>query len=139
MKLLDDVKKILDGYDLKVDIPKEYENVYDFVALSDEDADAEVRRFYSDKTDFKLYEKYKEHVPRGWYGFSLGTPTPVNWIDAIDNILTLLISKDPDFKIMQIKMKFGGVRFYTASDVIDDLFDIETLIEDRMYDKKLIY
>ena len=69
----------------------------------------------------------------------MGSPTPKNWVTAIDKILELCIKTDPEFEIHQIKIKFGGIRFYCESELIEDLFDIEILIGNELHSKKLIY
>ena len=134
MELLKDVKKILDKYNLKLELPEGYRNVYEL----DED-EREKLGLYPEKRDAYFLDKYRKYIPIGWYGFAIGSPTPTPWMEALDEILKLLVKKDPEFKIYQIKMKFGGIRFYTGSDVIDDLGDIESLIENKMYSSKLVY
>jgi len=90
--------------------------------------------------DFNYYflDKYKDRIPLGWYGFDIGG-FPESWCKAIDDILELMIKHDPDMKIYQIKMKWGGARFYVGSRTIIDQEEIESLIEDKMYDESLIY
>jgi hypothetical protein len=121
MKLLQQVKEIIDRYDLK---PLESKG-------------AVVN--HPTKDDSYFIEKYDKFIPKGWYGFAIGTPTPKEWMDLLDEILSLLTSHDPDFQIHQIKTKFGGIRFYVASREIEDLDDIEDLIEDTLFDEVLIY
>ena len=59
--------------------------------------------------------------------------------EIIEKILDLCILNDPDFEIHQIKLKFGGIRFYVQSNVIEDIFDVESLIENTFYDRALIF
>lgn len=137
MKLKEDVEKILEKYNLEVNIPEEYKTVY---AYEKEHPDKCEEEFYdSELNDSTLLEKYKKHIPKGWYGFSMGSPTPNSWYKAIDEILQLCIKNDPDFEINQIKMKFGGIRFYVESQVIEDMLDIEIAIERNLHSSKLIY
>ena len=97
----------------------------------------------------KLLKKYKDYIPKGWYGFSFGTPTPKEWFEIIDDFLQYLLklqkeNKIGDFEIHQIKMKFGGLRFYISYKCNDEEFDefiklqIDKL-EHHLYDSKLIY
>ena len=137
MKLVKEVEEILKKYYLGVDIPEEYESVYKFEIDHPEKSQ---ELFHSQTIDDpSLFEKYRKHIPKGWYGFSIGNPTPTNWFKAIDEIVSLCIEHDPDFEIHQIKLKFGGICFYVNTDVIEDMMAIEILIESKLYNKKLIY
>jgi hypothetical protein len=132
MKLLDEVKTIVSKYDLKpIVLPEGHFNIYD----------EELRKgFFNDKIhDDYLCEKYLKHIPKGWYGFAIGKPIVPEWMNIIDEVLELCIKNDPDFEIHQIKLKFGGIRFYCHSSVIEDIFDIESHLEDNLYDKALVY
>jgi len=130
MELKNKVEKILSKYDLDVDIPDDiYKNRNE----------EERKDLFKKGEDARLCEKYKDKIPRGWYGFSIGTPVPDVWIKAIEKVLDFLIKKDDTFEIHQIKMKFGGIRFYVVSSKIEDLLEIELLIENSMFNENLIY
>ena len=97
----------------------------------------------------KLKKKYKSYIPKGWYGFSFGEPTPPDWFKIIDKFLQYLIKlekekKISNFEIYQIKMKYGGLRFYCNWSCEDEEFN-EYLrlqvdkLENHLRDKKLIY
>ena len=131
MKCLEKVKDILKKYDFTLPLPEGVKTVYEFEEKPD--------WLKSKKRDGYFMDKYDKHIPQGWYGFALGSPTPKVWLDALDEVLALLILHDPAFEIHQIKTKFGGVRFYVESELIEDIWDIESLIEDTMFDKALIY
>lgn len=139
MEILNDVQKIFDGYDLKSlefkdDLDKAI-NLYQYLYIHpDEEKD-----FKSDKTDGYFINKYKANIPRGWYGFSIGSPIFPAWLEILDQILELCIKNDKDFEIYQIKLKFGGIRFYTGSRIIEDINDVEDLIENKLYNEALIY
>ena len=137
MKLLEDVKKILDKYSLSVNIPDEYKNVYQYRDAHPNIVDEEFS--HPEINDSFLINKYKNHIPLGWYGFSIGEPTPRNWFIVIDEILKLCIAAEPEFEIYQIKMKYGGICFYVGSRKIEDINNIEDLIEETLYNEKLIY
>jgi hypothetical protein len=62
--------------------------------------------------DIFLFMKWAYKIPKGWYGFALGDTVPYSWYAAIDKVLVYIESLDPKFKIHQIKLKFGGLRFY---------------------------
>jgi len=135
MKILEKVQAILAKYELKsIKLPEGYKNVYQYRKDNPDD-----KKFESEKTDGYFINKYETHIPRGWYGFSLGDPIVPEWCEIIEKVLDICLETDPNFKIHQIKIKFGGVRFYCESQVIEDLYDVEVLIEHNLHDPKLIY
>ena len=137
MKLLTEVEKILDSYDLTVKIPKKYSNIYEY----EKKKPTLVGKKFSHPVlnDSELIKKYRSHIIPGHYGFSIGSPTPKNWWEVIDKIIEFLIKNDPDFGIAQIKTKWGGIRFYIESEKIEDIFDIEDLIESKLHSEHLIF
>ena len=136
MKILEKVQAILAKYELKsIELLEGYKNVYQY----QKDNPDEDKKFKSEKTDGYFINKYSAHIPKGWYGFSLGDPIVPEWCEIIEKVLDVCLITDPDFKIHQIKIKFGGVRFYCESQVIEDLYDVELLIEHNLHDPKLIY
>jgi len=137
MKLLKEVTEILNKYNLKVNVPDEYKTVYHYLTEHPEKEKEEFE--HPIISDGYLYEKYKDRIPQGWYGFAIGNPTPICWYNVIKEILDFLIKKDKTFQIHQIKIKYGGIRFYVESREIDDILDVEDLIEDKLYSKKMIY
>lgn len=70
--------------------------------------------------DLYLFMKWAYRVEKGWYGFALGN-VPMVWAFIIDEFLTELEKEAPDFKIHQIKLKFGGLRFYVDLGLKDNL------------------
>ena len=62
-------------------------------------------------SDIFLFQKWAYRVGKGWYGFDLGD-IPRAWADVLDDFLVWVESQCPDFEIRQIKIKFGGLRFY---------------------------
>ena len=138
MKLLPEVEKILDKYNLDVNIPDYYKNIDEYLE-DNEDVYDSAEFDHPLLNDRALMAKYIDYIPDGWYGFAIGHPTPYNWNVVINLILELCIKHDPNFRICQIKMKWGGIRFYCESDVIEDLMEIQLTIGDRLYSQKLIY
>lgn len=67
----------------------------------------------------KLFEKWEEYIPQGWYGFAIGQ-VPDKWYHLIDDFLEYLDSILPSFEIHQIKLKWGGIRFYVHFDSGDE-------------------
>ena len=90
-----------------------------------------------EKTYNHLYQKYKELftkadlMPFPMFGFECG----IGWYDILDGLLNgiyehLKISNLQNFQIVQVKEKFGGLRFYVhgADDAIHALIrDAENL------------
>ena len=136
MKILEKVQEIFNQYELKsIEIPTGFKSVYDYLR----DNPDKRKDFKSTIEDCDLNKKYLKHIPKGWYGFDVGTPIVPSWMEIIDKIVEACVAVDPDFEIHQIKLKFGGIRFYCESNIIDDLHDIECLIEDNLQDRALIY
>jgi hypothetical protein len=117
MKLLNEIKEIINKFN-----------------LNDHKLDDEF-----EKDDSYFLKKYGMNIPNGWYGFDLTSFVYLSWKNCIDEILEFLIKNDPNFEIHQIKLKFGGIRFYVASEIIEDILDIEGYLENIFYDESLIY
>jgi hypothetical protein len=88
-----------------------------------------------------LIEKWEKRIPPGWYGFE-----GINelWGKIIDEFLTELEKIAPNFEINQIKLKWGGLRFYVETNVKEGELDQEinkeiSELEDALFHKKLIY
>lgn len=136
MKLLNEIQELFNGKELKpIKLPEGYTNIYQYLR----DHPEEKEKYVSKKNDNYLYKFYIAHIPDGWYGFSIGSPIIPEWIEIIDMALLILIANDPDFEIHQIKIKFGGIRFYVESQIIEDIDEISFLIESKFYDPALIY
>lgn len=138
MKILDKVQAVINQHELKpidIDDTGTIPNVYIYLGLYPEMA----KLFEPEKNDSYLLRRYKDHIPRGWYGFDMGQPTVPVWSTIIEEVLDICLEADPLFEIHQIKMKFGGIRFYCSSETIEDLHEVESLIENTLWDEKLIY
>lgn len=136
MKILDKVQEVFNQHAFNaIELPEGSQSLYALLR-----AQPELRKNYEPIIDESiLQKKYRSHIPRGWYGFSIGTPTVPIWNTILDKILEICVEADPKFEIHQIKMKFGGIRFYCESEVIEDLHDVERLIENTLWSKALIY
>lgn len=84
-----------------------------------------------------LCKKWNHRVGRGWYGFALGGEVPLEWLRTIDQLLEFIEEFDPGFEIHQIKIKFGGLRFYVQTDL--DISDLRHSLEKSFYIKELEY
>lgn len=91
----------------------------------------------------KLQKKWSEYIPDGWYGFAIGR-VPDEWFYVIDEFLEYLDSIISKIEIHQIKLKFGGLRFYVEYNAGDDETNefIQLQIgelERRLYSEDLAY
>lgn len=137
VKILNQVLDIINKHEFKpIEIPSGFTNLYVYKDKNPQDATC----YYDNvKDDLYLLKNYSKYIPDGWYGFSIGTPIIPEWLDIIDEVLEVCINNDPNFEIHQIKLKFGGIRFYVHSEIIDDINDVGFLIEKLLFDKALIY
>ena len=95
---------------------------------------------------YPIAEKWRPHFGRGWYGFDMGW-APDNWYKIIDEFLDGLKEVDPEFKIHQIKIKFGGIRIYLgfSEKLNEDLSTISyvnqqiAILEHELFHESLIY
>ena len=71
---------------------------------------------YKQKSNFHadviLFQNWAYRVEKGWYGFALGEFVPYVWTNILDEFFNYVEIKCPDFKIHQVKIKFGGIRIY---------------------------
>lgn len=88
--------------------------------------------------DNVLRQKFNSKVPTGWSGINLCSPTPHTWFDVIEEFLEYVETKCPNFEILQIKIKFGGLRMYLNNISLDVHKEVVAL-EKLLFDKKLIY
>ena len=137
MKILNEVEEIFGKYDLKpIILPNGFKNIYIYHDKNPEDC---TFIYNPETTDRILNEKYADYIPHGWYGFDVGTPIVPEWMEILDEIVELCTEVDPNFEIHQIKLKFGGIRFYVYSEIIEDIHNVEMHIEDKLFDTALIY
>ena len=66
------------------------------------------------ETDLWLFQKWAYRVARGWYGFDLGN-VPNVWRLILDEFLEWVQKQQPEFKILQVKVKFGRLRMYLGT------------------------
>ena len=70
--------------------------------------------------DIFLFQRWACRVRQGCYGFDLGD-VPRVWADLLNDLLAWMESQCPDFEILQIKMKCGGLRFYIDTKIVDEV------------------
>ncbi len=94
-----------------------------------------------------LFQKWAYKVEKGWYGFDL-EGVPFSWVKKIDEFLDWTEKNIPEFKIHQIKLKFGGIRIYLDLGLPDNLIHDSVLAEYKkrldalaveLFDENLIY
>jgi len=90
-----------------------------------------------------LFQKWAYRVGKGWYGFAL-SDIPNVWVYMLDAFLAWVESQCPDFKILQIKTKFGGLRFYIETHCndagVNKVVQAEIAkLEKLMFHKNLIF
>ena len=93
--------------------------------------------------DLFLFSRWAYRIEKGWYGFALGN-VPFSWAMIINSFLLELEIVAPNFKIHQIKLKFGGLRFDVDLNLLSftecNLIRKEILkLENLLFSEKLIY
>ena len=88
-----------------------------------------------------INKKWGSFIGKGWYGES---GLPKSWTCIIDDFLEYLRYELKTFEIHQIKLKFGGLRFYvifeTGVPAENDRICAEiNELEKWLFDKSLIY
>lgn len=134
MKILDKVEEVFNGYELKPLVLNQGMNVYDLIRLKPEQREV----FSSEKDDSYFIKKYRQYIPQGWYGFSIGNPIIPEWMEIIDKVLEICVEADPNLEIHQIKLKFGAICFYVKSEVIEDIHEVEMYMY-KLSDRALVY
>jgi len=88
-------------------------------------------------SDIILFQKWAYRVEKGWYGFAL-SDAPNSWAIIIDEFLAELEKSMPKFKIHQIKLKFGGLRFYVCLyDELEDASRVDSVQADIIFEEIL--
>lgn len=82
-------------------------------------------------TPSEFNEKYKKYLDKGHYGLDINIP---NIIHYLDEIFEQTLTKLPNFKYQQIKIKWDCVCFYSNAG-----FAISRLIENKLNDLKFDY
>ncbi|MFA5366592.1 MAG: hypothetical protein WC333_01805 [Dehalococcoidia bacterium] len=138
MKLLEQVKMVFVKHEWRpLEIPAGHKNLYRYLDEFPEERKSD--KYSSPKDDRYFINKYRKHIPPGWYGFSLGNPIIPVWCDIIEEVIELCITNDPDFEIHQIKVKMGRICFYTDSNIIEDTDEIDMFFERTLSDPALVY
>jgi len=82
-----------------------------------------------------FYDKWIKYTAENHYGpGGLGYPLPEVFYAVLDEFLEYVLKECPDFKICQIKLKFGSVRAYLdgVSDKIkNECWQLTSLLSDK--------
>jgi len=135
--MIEETKKLIEKYGLKSD--QLAVNPFELKRLSGDWAGLTIPYFQKSKEreeKFLTQDKY-ERVAEGWYGFDLHG-IPAEWFDVLEEFYQLLLVHAPDFKILQWKIKMGGIRCYMETEN-ESAHKSARLLESVMMDKNLIY
>ena len=135
--MIEEIQKLIEKHELKQD--QLAINPFELKRAAGDWAGLTIPYFQKSKEreeKFLTHDKY-ERVEPGWYGFDL-YGIPAEWFDALEDFYQLLLIHAPDFKILQWKLKFGGIRLYSKSE--NRLaHEAARILEEAMTDKNLIY
>lgn len=84
-----------------------------------------------------LIERWGNRFIHGYYNLGL-CPLPLRWHCSIWEALEVLEKDSPQFKIAQIKIKFGGLRLYLEDISSDALISVD-ILETLLYDDCFCY
>ena len=84
-----------------------------------------------------IKSKWKDRIKQDCIGFSMALPTPEVWYVAVDEFLNYVLEKCPDFKILSIVIKAGGVRF-NLEGITEEIEKEMEEIEYILFDRKLL-
>lgn len=91
-----------------------------------------------------LDEAFRGLVGDDWYGFDLGV-VPNSWHDIISDLTEYLNQHLDGLVLQQIKVKFGGLRYYYTcgktndKETVDKMYSLVTKVENLLYDQSMIY
>jgi hypothetical protein len=57
---------------------------------------------------------------------------PLPWYDVLDETLTEVQSRHPDFRIMQLKLKLGTVRIHLANVPLAEMKEIKSMLNMKL-------
>ena len=69
-------------------------------------------------------------------GMGCGSSIGIGWLPMVVELDESLAKIDPDYKIDQIKEKFGGLRFYISSDAnrMREMYDLIDIAEGKSFE-----
>ena len=81
---------------------------------------------YRNKQD-EYCEKYKKNLES-----CIEVSCPLGWMDMVIELTEKCLKLQPDLQILQIKSKFGGLRFYVGS-ALNEVHDLIDEAENKSY------
>lgn len=86
-----------------------------------------------------FHDKWIKYTEKNWYGpDGLGFPLPEVFYRALDEFLEYVLKECPEFKILQIKIKFGAYRGYYQG-LTEKIQEENRELQNLLTDKFLIY
>ena len=82
-------------------------------------------------------DKWGGRFIKGYWNLDVGY-LPMRWCGALDEALDMIAEESPEFGIVQIKIKFGGIRIY-LSDISDSISDGVEHLERVLYDDRFVF
>ena len=81
-----------------------------------------------------IEKKWSSKTPNGWYGFGGIRINSIKCLLVLDKVTDYLNNRVDDFEIQQIKIKFGGLRYYTnaGSEFYSMISELENIIFDNI-------
>lgn len=125
-------QEVISRFNLKRD------SYYTKSAYGRPEEDALTERIKNAKLEQLLREKWGHKIEKGHYGFSLSSPLPTVFFEAIDYLLEKLDERCPNFTFSQIKLKMGSVRFYLNGIDTETDYEVEAIAQE-LHDKYLFY
>lgn len=90
------------------------------------------------QAEIRLGQNWRNRVADGYYGISLGHPTPDCWFLFLHEFFRLIEQYNPDFKILQVALKYGRCKIY-LDNINEETEDIIEVVCNELSDKNLIY
>lgn len=87
---------------------------------------------------YELNKKYEKFIPKEWYGFDIGMLIPSHIMTPIIMVSDALTNLFPDVHILQVKWKFGGLRYYVHN-VPKEVDDMIFYFTCKIHYKKATY
>lgn len=90
------------------------------------------QKLYNDFPDLYRQKDWSMKETCMVWGFDVGD----GWYDIIYDLSKKITELDPEVQAIQVKEKFGGLRFYIGGvnkDVADDVYDAINIAEDLSY------
>ncbi len=88
--------------------------------------------------ELKLLESWSTRIERGAFGINIGNPCPTSWFRALHEFFIEVEKKCPDFTIVKVAVKFGGI-LIRLNDINSKVKEAIEILQDAMFDNNLVY